>query len=168
VAGSNGFLSRAASLRVTRNAFGSRGKPGWSPSRLALVTVLQRAENLTDRLAAGAVPTRIDWKYLLGLSLDDPGFDHTGQPQRDPDRRTAAPGGVAGDDRRGKGQPVAAGGGEREPGPGRDRGPGQAEHEPADGGCGRFGGQHADRQGYVLQETEPFIQWSVARPSGGG
>jgi len=37
----------------------------------------QRAENLTDRLAAEAVRTRIDWKYLLGLSLDDPGFDHT-------------------------------------------------------------------------------------------
>jgi hypothetical protein len=58
-------------------AFGSRGKPGWSPSRLALVTVLQRAENLTDRLAAEAVRARIDWKYLLGLSLEDPGFDHT-------------------------------------------------------------------------------------------
>ena len=58
-------------------AFGTRGKPGWSPSRLALVTVLQRAENLTDRQAAGAVRTRIDWKYLLGLALEDPGFDHT-------------------------------------------------------------------------------------------
>jgi transposase len=58
-------------------AFGIRGKPGWSPSRLALVTVLQRAENFTDRLAADAVRTRIDWKYLLGLALDDPGFDHT-------------------------------------------------------------------------------------------
>ncbi len=58
-------------------AFGTRGKPGWSPSRLALVTVLQRVEKLTDRLAADAVRTRIDWKYLLGLSLDDPGFDHT-------------------------------------------------------------------------------------------
>ena len=58
-------------------AFGTRGKPGWSPSRLALVTVLQRAENLTDRQAADAVRTRIDWKYLLGLALDDPGFDHT-------------------------------------------------------------------------------------------
>jgi transposase len=58
-------------------AFGARGKPGWSPSRLALVTVLQRTENLTDRLAAEAVRTRIDWKYLLGLALDDPGFDHT-------------------------------------------------------------------------------------------
>jgi hypothetical protein len=58
-------------------AFGTRGKPGWSPSRLALVTVLQRAENLTDRLAADAVRIRIDWKYLLGLALEDPGFDHT-------------------------------------------------------------------------------------------
>ena len=58
-------------------AFGIRGRPGWSPSRLALVTVLQRAENLTDRLAAEAVRTRIDWKYLLGLPIDDPGFDHT-------------------------------------------------------------------------------------------
>ena len=58
-------------------AFGIRGKPGWSPSRLALVTMLQRAENLTDRLAADAVRARIDWKYLLGLALDDPGFDHT-------------------------------------------------------------------------------------------
>jgi len=58
-------------------AFGTRGKPGWSPSRLALVTVLQRAENLTGRQAAGSVRTRIDWQYLLGLPWDDPGFDHT-------------------------------------------------------------------------------------------
>src|SRR5207244_3680374 len=58
-------------------AFGLRGRPGWSPSRLALVTVLQRVEDLTDRQAAEAVRTRIDWQYLLGLHLDDPGFDHT-------------------------------------------------------------------------------------------
>jgi len=58
-------------------AFGIRGRPGWSPSRLALVTVLQRVEDLTDRQAAEAVRTRIDWQYLLGLPLDDPGFDHT-------------------------------------------------------------------------------------------
>jgi transposase len=58
-------------------AFGIRGKPGWPPSRLALVTILQREENLTDRLAAESVRARIDWKYLLGLPLDDPGFDHT-------------------------------------------------------------------------------------------
>ena len=41
------------------------------------MTVLQRAEKLTDRLAAEAVRARLDWKYLLGLPLDDPGFDHT-------------------------------------------------------------------------------------------
>lgn len=58
-------------------AFGVRGRPGWSPSRLALVTVLQRAENLTDRQAAEAARTRLDWQYLLGLPLDDPGFDHS-------------------------------------------------------------------------------------------
>ena len=57
--------------------FGIRGRPGWSPSRLALVTVLQRVEDLTDRHAAEAARTRIDWQYLLGLPLDDPGFDHT-------------------------------------------------------------------------------------------
>ena len=61
--------------------FGTRGRPGWSPSRLALVTVLQRAEDLTDRLAAEAVRTRLDWQYLLGLPLDDPGFDHTVLPE---------------------------------------------------------------------------------------
>jgi transposase len=58
-------------------AFGIRGRPGWPPSRLALVTVLQRAEKLTDRLAAEAVRARLDWKYLLGLPLEDPGFGHT-------------------------------------------------------------------------------------------
>jgi len=56
-------------------AYGKRGKPGWPPSRLALVTVFQMAEDLTDRQAAEAVRTRIDWKYALGLDLADPGFD---------------------------------------------------------------------------------------------
>jgi transposase len=59
------------------SAFGARGKPGISPGQLALVTVLQFAENLTDRQAADAVRGRIDWKYALGLELTDPGFDHT-------------------------------------------------------------------------------------------
>jgi transposase len=62
-------------------AFGVRGRPGWPPSRLALVTVLQRAEDLTDRQAAEMVRTRIDWQYLLGLPFDDPGFDHTVLPE---------------------------------------------------------------------------------------
>jgi IS5 family transposase len=42
---------------------------------LALVTFLQFRENLSDRQAAEAVRARIDWKYLLGLELSDPGFD---------------------------------------------------------------------------------------------
>jgi transposase len=55
--------------------FGVRGRPGWSPGRLALVTVLQMVENLTDRQAADAVRDKISWKYALGLGLDDEGFD---------------------------------------------------------------------------------------------
>lgn len=52
-----------------------RGQPAESPWRLALVTVMQFAEGLTDRQAADAVRGRIDWKYALGLELTDPGFD---------------------------------------------------------------------------------------------
>ncbi len=57
--------------------FPSRGQPAEAPWRLAMVTVLQFAEGLSDRQAADAVRGRIDWKYLLGLELSDPGFDHT-------------------------------------------------------------------------------------------
>ena len=55
--------------------FSSTGKPGLPPWRLALVTVLQFRENLSDRQAAESVRSRIDWKYLLGLELTDEGFD---------------------------------------------------------------------------------------------
>jgi transposase len=55
--------------------FPRRGQPGLPPWRLALVTLLQFHENLPDRQAAEAVRARIDWKYLLGLELTDPGFD---------------------------------------------------------------------------------------------
>ena len=51
------------------------GQPAECPWRLALVSLLQFAENLSDRRAADAVRSRIDWKYLLGLELTDPGFD---------------------------------------------------------------------------------------------
>jgi len=51
------------------------GQPGFTPWRLALVTILQFRENLADRQAAEAVRARIDWKYLLSLELTDPGFD---------------------------------------------------------------------------------------------
>ncbi|MFF8916011.1 transposase, partial [Streptomyces sp. NPDC015032] len=56
-------------------AFEAGGRPGWSPGRLALVTVLQFAENLTDRAAAHRGRYGMDLKYALGLELDDPGFD---------------------------------------------------------------------------------------------
>jgi len=52
-----------------------QGRPAESPGMLALVTVMQYAEGLTDRQAAEAVRGRIDWKYALGLELDDAGFD---------------------------------------------------------------------------------------------
>jgi len=51
------------------------GQPAYKPWRLAVVTVLQYAEGLTDRQAADAVRERIDWKYSLGLELTDAGFD---------------------------------------------------------------------------------------------
>jgi transposase len=51
------------------------GQPAESPGCLALVTVMQYVENLSDRQAAEALRSRIDWKYMLGLSLEDPGFD---------------------------------------------------------------------------------------------
>lgn len=39
------------------------------------MTVLQFADNLTDRAAAHRVRYGMDLKYALGLELDDPGFD---------------------------------------------------------------------------------------------
>jgi transposase len=57
--------------------FPAKGQSAEHPVRLILVTVLQFAEGLSDREAAEAVRARIDWKYLLRLDLDDPGFDFT-------------------------------------------------------------------------------------------
>jgi transposase len=55
--------------------FSARGRPVVSPARLALVSVLQFAEGLTDRQAAHAVRSRLDWKYALSLELADMRFD---------------------------------------------------------------------------------------------
>jgi transposase len=55
--------------------FPAHGRPAEAPWRLALVTVLQFAEGLSDRQAADAVRDRLAWKYLLGLELTDTGFD---------------------------------------------------------------------------------------------
>ena len=57
--------------------FPTQGQPAASPWRLALVTILQFMENLTDRQAADAVRSRVDWKYLLSLELTDAGWDQT-------------------------------------------------------------------------------------------
>jgi len=42
--------------------FAKDGTPGLPPWRLALVTILQFHEHLSDRQAAEAVRARIDWK----------------------------------------------------------------------------------------------------------
>ncbi len=44
-----------------------RGQPAYTPWRLALVTLLQFREGLSDRQAAEAVRARVDWKYRLAL-----------------------------------------------------------------------------------------------------
>jgi transposase len=55
--------------------FSTTGQPAVPPWQLALVTLMQFRENLSDRQAAEAVRSRIDWKYVLGLELTDAGFD---------------------------------------------------------------------------------------------
>ncbi len=55
--------------------FPKDGQPAVAPAQLALVTLFQFAEGLSDRQAADAVRGRIDWKYALCLELEDPGFD---------------------------------------------------------------------------------------------
>jgi transposase len=58
-------------------AFGALSPHRWPPAeapwRLALVTVMQCADALTDRQAADAVRSRIAWEYALGLELTEAG-----------------------------------------------------------------------------------------------
>lgn len=54
------------------------GQPALAPGNLVWVLILQQAEGLSDRQAALAVRSGMDWKYLLGLELEDPGFDASG------------------------------------------------------------------------------------------
>jgi len=51
------------------------GQPALDPARLALVTVFQYLEGVSDRQAAENVRRCIDWKYALALPLEDRGFD---------------------------------------------------------------------------------------------
>ena len=55
--------------------YAQQGRPSESPWRLALITIMQFIENLSDRQAAESVRSRIDWKYLLSLPLEDSGFE---------------------------------------------------------------------------------------------
>jgi len=55
--------------------FSPTGRPAEAPAQLALVTIMQFAEGLSDTQAADAVRGRIDWKYALALDLTDDGFD---------------------------------------------------------------------------------------------
>lgn len=55
--------------------YSDTGQPGYAPWRLALVSLMQYAEGLSDEQAADAVRSRIEWKYVLALPLDDAGFD---------------------------------------------------------------------------------------------
>lgn len=57
--------------------YADEGKPAESPALLAMVTVFQFMENLSDRQAAAMVVKRIDWKYALHLALTDDGFNYS-------------------------------------------------------------------------------------------
>jgi len=61
--------------QATASLYPATGQPAMAPWRLALVSVLQFAEQLSDAQAADAVRSRIEWKYLLALPLEDDGFD---------------------------------------------------------------------------------------------
>ncbi len=54
--------------------FSYKGRRAESPGNLALIIVMQYREKLSDREAAESVGTRIDWKYLLGLEIEEEGI----------------------------------------------------------------------------------------------
>jgi transposase len=55
----------------------TRGHIALSPAFLNMVLIIQFVEGLTDRQVAEEVRGRIDLKYLLGMRLEDPGFEFT-------------------------------------------------------------------------------------------
>ncbi|HEY7123494.1 MAG TPA: IS1182 family transposase [Ktedonobacterales bacterium] len=59
------------------DVYAGEGQPAIHPWQLALVSVMQFAENLSDRQAAEAVRARIDWKYVLSLDLTESGFHYS-------------------------------------------------------------------------------------------
>jgi len=58
-----------------QHLFSPEGRPAQDPARLAVITIVQFVERLSDEQAANAVRSRIDLKYLLALPLEDAGFD---------------------------------------------------------------------------------------------
>ena len=62
---------------VFRPLYAPDGRGALSPLMLALVTVFQMLEKVSDRTAAEQVASRIDWKYALHLPLGYPGFHFT-------------------------------------------------------------------------------------------
>ena len=65
-------------MRILSNLYRADcGQSGISAGQLALVTVMQFIEGLTDRQVADAVRGHIDWKYALSLELNDSGFDYS-------------------------------------------------------------------------------------------
>jgi transposase len=57
--------------------YSNTGRPSINPIILSLVTVFQFLEDIPDRVASQYVKTRLDWKYALHISLDDPGFHYS-------------------------------------------------------------------------------------------
>lgn len=55
----------------------NNGQPALSPALMAMVTVFQAKEKLSDRQAVRMLVRRVDWKYALHLPLSYGGFDHS-------------------------------------------------------------------------------------------
>jgi transposase len=56
------------------HVFPHNGRPVEAPWCLALITMMQFMEELSDREAADAVRGRIDWKYAALIRMNRPGF----------------------------------------------------------------------------------------------
>ena len=57
-----------------KHLFSHQGRAAEAPGNLAIILVMQHLEGLSDREAAEQVGARIDWKYMLGLELEDEGI----------------------------------------------------------------------------------------------
>lgn len=53
----------------------SQGAESIPPGLVAQLVIIQYIEGVSDRAVLEQLPVRMDWKYFLGLTLTDPGFD---------------------------------------------------------------------------------------------